>query len=235
MACALNERLCCAQRRADRADSAGRCTIAARHHGRHVEVCKHPCLYAAQPRRQPCPGWTPMASAFISSSADKGHRSCCCTRWAARSTAGTDFSRPEQALPHAALRPARLRAVGKGAPADHHRNPGGRPRGRAAGERPPAALSFRHRRRRHHAGADLHDQASRSRCELRVLQSVHRRRSDPGGRARTARGSRRSARACARPFPPRSTSRGRPISATPRPMRPIAAATWRTIRSASPP
>ena len=50
----------------------------------------------------------------------------------------------------------------------------------------PPPYHFVTRRRRHHAGADLHDQASRSRCELRVLQSVHRRRSEPGGRARTS-------------------------------------------------
>src|SRR5262249_7298861 len=42
---------------------------------------------------RPCPGWTPTASASTSSLPDTGRRSCCCTRWEARSTAGT-ASRP---------------------------------------------------------------------------------------------------------------------------------------------
>src|SRR5262249_48857078 len=40
-------------------------------------------------RRPPCPGWTPTASASISSWPGMGRPSCCCTKWEARSTAGT--------------------------------------------------------------------------------------------------------------------------------------------------
>ncbi len=107
---------------------------------------------------------------------------------------GRHRSRPEQALPHAALRPTRLGTLGKGAPTDHHRNPGRRPRSRTARQRPRRPLPFRHRRRRHHAGADLHEPASRSHRELRVLQSIHRRRSQSRGRARRARGPGRARR-----------------------------------------
>ena len=57
-----------------------------------------------------------------------------------------------------------------------------------------AALSFRHGRRRHHAGAHLHDPASRPHRELRVLQSLHRRRSEPRGGAQRARRARRARR-----------------------------------------
>src|SRR5262245_32932939 len=60
-----------------------------------VEFCQRPCLYAPRHvgRKNPCPGWTPTASASTSSLPARDHRSCSCTRWAARSPAGTAFSR----------------------------------------------------------------------------------------------------------------------------------------------
>ena len=195
-------------------------------------------IHVSMPRNQggkPCPGWTPTASAFTSSLAARAVGRAAARDGRHARQLGRHLSRPERALPHAALRPARLRTVRKGAPADHHGNPGGRPRGRAAGKRAPAALPFRYGRRRHDAGAHLHDQISRSRCELRVLQSVHRRRSDPRGRARAARRSRRA----------RGPAQGHSDDARQlvaaryrrprRPTRPIAGAILRTIRSASPP
>ena len=78
-----------------------------------------------------------------------------------------------------------------------------------AGEPPPAALSFRHRRGRHHAGAALHDaaiptasRASRSaiRSPAPIRAAWRRSRSAPGWP---------SARACAPPSRSRSTIRGR--------------------------
>src|SRR5262249_41052214 len=41
-------------------------------------------------RRDPCPGSKQTASASITSWREGGRRSCSCTRWAARSTAGTE-------------------------------------------------------------------------------------------------------------------------------------------------
>ena len=117
-------------------------------------------------------------------------------------------------------------------PADHHRVAGRGPRSGAAGEHARAALSFRHGRRRHHAGADLHDPASRPHRQLRVLQPVHRCRSEPRGGTRRARRARRARRPARRPYPPRSTGRGPPTSATARLTRPIAGATSPTTRSA---
>ena len=105
----------------------------------------------------------------------------------------------------------------------HHRTPAPRSRSRAAGERSPAAVPFRHRRGGHHAGADLHGELSRPDRELRVLQSFHRRLSEPGRDARGTRGAGR-ARGPARAIPVTLDNSWPADIGDRRPTRPIAGA-----------
>ena len=122
-------------------------------------------------------------------------------------------ARAAQAVPRAALRPARRRPVGEGAPALQQRHADRRSRGRAREHRPPAALSFRHRRGRDRAGAGVHAagirRGSAASCSaIRWPASI---RTAPA-RSTNAPAS-PSAKACAPRSPSRSTSPGRPRSA----------------------
>src|SRR5262245_18583290 len=157
-----------------------------------VEFCKRPCLYArpnegenraldgGERDQHPLPADRP-GTVGRAAARDGRH-----ARQLGRHCAGA-----ERALPRAALRPARLRVEREGA---HHRHraAAGRSRGRARGQRAAAAVSLRDRRRRYHAGSALHVETSQTDRELHVLQSVHRRRSEPGRRAQRARRARRA-------------------------------------------
>ena len=96
----------------------------------------------------------------------------------------------------------------------------------------PPPLPFRHRRGGHHAGAALHGEVSRPDRKLHVLQSFHRRRSEPGRDAAGARGPGRARRPARRHSDHARQLLAVRISAIRRRTPPIAGATWRTIRCA---
>ena len=153
-------------------------------------------IHVSMPRNQggkPCPGWTPTASAFTSSLADNGPSVVLLHEM------GGTLDSWDGIFPALSERFRTLRYDQRGSGlSEKVRQPitteileedleavlqeSGLP--------PPyhfvtvAAATMQ--------ALHLHDQASRSRRELRVLQSVHRRRSEPGGRARAARGPRRA-------------------------------------------
>ena len=77
-------------------------------HGHDEQPLNFTRLHASMPDEAPCraqrmlahkecrlcPGSKQTASASITSSRERGHRWCCCTRWAARSTAGMESFPP---------------------------------------------------------------------------------------------------------------------------------------------
>ena len=158
------------------------CTV---HPGPCVEFCKPPCLYAA-----------PTRAGGLAFALDRRqrhqHSLRACRRWPVGRAAARDGRHAHElgwripgadiAVPHPALRPARLRPDREGAQ-HHHRALDRRPRGDADRHGSAAALPLRHGRGRHHADIALHDEASRPDRKLHVLQPVHRRRSEPRGGA----------------------------------------------------
>ena len=142
-----------------------------------------------------------------------GAPSCCCTSSAARCNSWDAVApRLAAALSRAALRPARLRAFGKGAAGIHQRRAGRGFRSAGQGRRARSALPFRHRRRRRDPGAcafwkSIRTRSARWCCAIRRRASIRAapRRSTSAPRLPCARAcAPRCRRRCDISYPPKA-------------------------------